>query len=213
MAVITINFADIEGESLLAGYEGWSDAVGMRDAIEMPLVAGAGRTRGGRTSGTSNHSDLELIRFKDIASPKLAEACSTGVNIGSVTIHIFRMLEAGPMPYMTFSLTDTFVSRVETETLNNVGDAFLPTAMEAPIVTPKAGHGAGATAPRVRDGRLTIQPTAPRQSGAYTNQEIERLFLNPGSVTWEYSQFVGGIKAGSVAKGWDVERNTEAGIG
>lgn len=213
MAVITVNFADIGGESSLVGYEGWLDAVAIRDSIEMPLVSGSGRTRGGRTSGTSNHSDIELTRFKDIATPKLMQACSGGINVGAVVIHIFRMLETGLVPYMTFKLTDTFVSRVETATLDENGGAFEPHMSESSINTLPASVGAGGvvlTELRKGTGRISVRPVAYQTKAAYTNQEVERTYLNPASVTWEYAKYVAGVSSGSVVKGWNVELNTEA---
>lgn len=214
MAVITVTFADIEGESSLSGYEGASDALAIRESIEMPLVSGGGRTRGGRTSGTANHSDIELTRFKDIASPKLAQSCSAGLNIGPVVIRIFRMLEAGLVPFMTYNLTDVFVSRIEFETLNENGAAFEAHLSESSIASLPPSMGAASVIQaelRKPNARIGVRPLSYAPRSSYANQEVERVYLNPATVTWEFAQYTGGIQTGAVAKGWDIERNTEAG--
>lgn len=213
MAVIAIKFASIEGESTLAGYEGLADAVGISESMEMKAAGGgSGRSRGSRVVGVSKHSDIELARFKDIASPKLAEACSSGSNLGSVDIHLFRTLESGTAPYMIYHLTDTFVARVEHETLEGTGSAFSPHVRSfSDTVSLPASAGAGGLAMSgLRDSGLqaiTISPVGYQPKAAYTNREVERIVLSPASVTWEYVRFLGGVQSGSVIKGWNIAQN------
>ena len=75
MATIIVNIPGIAGESRMSGYAGQIEALGLSENIRMvsPQTSGSG---GG--VGRSRHSDIGLVRFKDKASPKLAEACSSG---------------------------------------------------------------------------------------------------------------------------------------
>ena len=105
----------IEGEATQAGHEGELEAIAIRDLVEAP-------------TGTSKAqlSEIFLTRYRDKASPKLAEACSMGENLGTVTVSLFKNTETGPQIFMKYTLTDTFVSRIEHETAEANGGAFLP---------------------------------------------------------------------------------------
>jgi len=215
MALIVANFPGIEGEVTLAGYENLSEAVAIRDSAEIPVSASSGRVRGARTVGQAVVSDVELTRVKDVSSPKLAEACSSGKNLGSVSITLFRSIETGLVPYLIYRLEQTFVSRIEHETLDEKGLALYPHISESAEVTPSPRQGlVSAIFPSLRalkSGRTVVRSAGWMPSGTFTNTEIERVYLNASKVTWTYNQFDQGTQVGSIERGWDMERGGQTG--
>jgi len=207
MALIVANFPGIEGESTLAGYENLSEAVAIRDSAEIPVPTSSGRVRGSRSVGLAVISDVELTRVKDVSSPKLAEACSSGKNLGSVVVTLFRTIETGLVPYLIYSLEQTFVSRIENETLDEKGLALYPHISESAEVTPSPRHGlVSAVFPSLRElrgGRTVVRPASWIPSGTFTNTEIERVYLNASKVTWTYYQYNDGKQTGFVEQSYD----------
>ena len=126
MAVIVVEVPDVEGESQVEGYADKLEALSIRETLEIPLPSTVSGQSAARTVGQAKHSDIELTRHKDKASPKLAQACSAGDNLGTVKIHLFRTLEGGLKVYMTYELENAYVSRIEQETLDDSGSAYGP---------------------------------------------------------------------------------------
>lgn len=213
MAVIVLKFADIEGESTVSGFENQADAIALRESIEVAAPVGS-RIRGARTVGQAKFSDIEITRFKDAASPKLSEACSAGRNLGEVGIHLFRTLETGTVPYMTYTLSEVFVSRIENETLDEQGVALYPHLADSANVAPPSALGAaGLVFSNLRDlrgGRAAVRAIAWAPKTSYSNLEIERVYLSAAQVGWAYTKFVDGRNAGAIAKGWNVQQGIEA---
>lgn len=212
MAVIVARIGDIQGESTLSGYEDQADAVAIRESLEVASASSAGRTRGARTVGQANHSEIELTRTKDVASPKLAQACSSGLNLGEVVITLFRTLEAGLAPYMIYTLKEVFVSRIEYETLDEQGSALHPHVSDSSEVAPPSSTGlAGAAFANLRalkGERALVRSAGWMPRSAYTNTEIERVWLSAAQVRWTYNQFTQGRQSGSVEKGWNIQTST-----
>lgn len=218
MAAIIVEIAGIEGESTVMGYEDQLDAVGIRDSLETPAPASGGRAKGSRTVGQARHSDVELLRLKDIASPKLAEACSSGRKLDSVVIRMFRTLETGPVLYMSYELTDVFVSRIEHATLDDQGGALEPHIFDSSSteIAPAASQGAVSlvlTDLKSQGGsRTSIRPVAWKATSSYTNLEVERVLLNPAQVSWIYNRYIQGQPGGNLQKGWDIQRGAEKSV-
>ena len=214
MVAIIANFGDIAGESTLSGYENQVDAISIRESIEMPVAVSGGRTRGARTAGQTRYADIELTRLKDVASPKLAEACSSGANLGAVTITMFRTLETGAVPYMTYNLQDVFVSRIEYETLDEQGAALQPHMSDSSNVPPPASTGVAAVAfsnlRSLKGARAVVRPVSWVSKGAYTSLEIERVSVSAAAVSWQYTKYVDGRSAGELVKGWNIQQSIES---
>ena len=214
MAIIVMEFENIQGESTVGGFEEKVGAIALREALEVAAPQASGRARGARTVGQAKHSDLELTRYKDRASPKLAQACSSGENLGQVRINLFRTLEQGLVVYMTYTLTQTFVSRIEHDTLDGNGVAFQPhfvstSATSSPpslglasVVAPLARTQAGAV-------RLASRPAVAGVRGPAGNMEVERLWLNAAQVRWTYTPYDQGRKGGAIEKGWNIQAGLE----
>ena len=212
MAIIAANIPDILGESRISGYEDQLEAIGVRDHIGLNLSRGA-RPSQGRTAGRSHHSSIELVRYRDRASPKLSQACSAGENLGEVEITCFRTLETGIVPYFTYILTECFVPRVETETLDGTASALAPHHDDETDMAPSY-YGMGAVVSALARGRLDL-PVAPRAlfpsvRGVPSTRQIERVWLNPAVVRWTYTPYEHGVSGGAVEKAWNVQQGVEA---
>ena len=211
MAIIAAKFPDILGESRISGYEDQVEAIGVRDHIGLSLTRGA-RPSQGRTAGRSRHSSIELIRYRDRASPKLSQACSAGENLGEVEITCFRTLETGVVPYFSWVLTECFVPRVETETLDGTASAFGPHLDEATEMAPSY-HGMGAVVSALARSRLDLPVASraffPGARGVPRARQIERVWLNPAAVRWTYTPYEHGSPGGAVEKGWNVQQGVE----
>lgn len=215
MATIVVDIPTIAGECQIAGYQNKIDAVGISDAIYRPLAFFTGP--GG--SSPVAHSAICLKRYKDAASPLIAKACSTLGNLGEVKIYLFRTLESGAVPYMVFRLTDAFVTHVNYSTEDMQGIAFSPHILDSLDFMPQAwleAVEAYLNAPnRPTPYRPTIQrpavrPAASSNSMTYTNMETERIWLYGTSVTWTYTQYVNGNRAGDTSKSWNIDQGAGA---
>lgn len=201
MANIAVQFSSITGECTLASCEDHVEAIGLRETIE----AGLGSMgRGGR----GRHSDIEIIRFKDSASPKLAQACASAENLGEAVIRVFQNNESGPVVYMTYKLTEVYISRVEQETLDEANAGFQPhlMAVSRGLPAPGAVGLASALAPVLSEAAAVsrVVPTPVQVATAFANRELERVFLNATSVTWSYTPYQNGVAGGVVERGFNL---------
>lgn len=178
MATIVVEFDDsgIVGSSAASGFgAGAADAFALSETIEVAL----------RPDGTSQdkgmHSDIQLTRNRDTASPKLAQACAATENIGEVTINV---IEDGEVR-LRYTLTDTYVSRYEVETADAAGGAYQPHLGSDKQPSPPPTAGVGALAP-VDGVRPAPRPYLPIVRAAGGDDEVERVWLQPGTVTWRY---------------------------
>ena len=213
MAVITVNIPNVAGESLVAGHAEQLDAMAVRESLEVAVAQGTARN-----VGQAKHSDVELVRYRDMASPKLAEACAAGENLGTVQIYLFRTQGAGVVPFMCWELTDTYVSRIEVDTRDERGEAFMPhlvtdTSQQVAQTRPAPIYGFGSmlgssSSPTIRLSPRSLIPT-PR--GAHGNQEVERVWLNPTTVKWTYTPYVHGVAGGVVEKAWNIKTGAALG--
>ena len=184
MAIIAVKFGkSIEGESTVSGYEGYVEAVGLRETLRRTKPAADPNSRPGwaREARPGRVADIELVRFKDAASPKLAQACAAAENLGDTTVSLLRETEQGPQVYMQYTLTDTYVSRIEQLTVDAANTAYRPELLESGSIAP-SGY-------------------------ANTGREIERVRLNVNQVTWEYTVPDNG---GTVAKSFNLRTGTSS---
>lgn len=173
MATITVAFSGnnaIAGESKIDNHTQEVEAIGIRESV----VSSDGSPDGSRSV------EIELIRHRDTASPKLAQACAAGTNLGEVTIY---MLRDDALTFMEYQLTGTYVKRIENGTLDQGN----------------LGH---------QPGGLTDAPQGLALMGGFTNQEIERVVLNVGTVTWTYTPYDStGSSQGTTSQSYDLTRS------
>ena len=195
----------IGGESTVDGHTGEIDAIAIRDLIQAPTG-----------SATAKVSEIFLTRNRDKASPKLAQACSMGENIGTVTIYLLKNVDGTPSPFMTYTLAETFVSRIEHETAEANGGAYLPhqgfsgTAGNTyGALYRLAGLNQNADRSYSRD-RANPNPVFALPMADATDKEIERIWLSPASIKWTYTPYdSAGTAGGNVEKGWNLQSSKE----
>ena len=197
----TAGTISIGGEATQTGHVGELEAVAIRDLIMAP-------------TGTAKAqlSEIFLTRYRDKGTPKLAEACSMGENIGTVTISMFKNTDTGPKVYMQYTLTDTFISRIEHETAEENGNAYLPHQGYSNA----AGHMfrtlwnlAGMTQNADRGyarARANPVPVFPQPISSVTTDEVERVWLNAATIKWTYTPYdSAGVAGGAIEKGWNLQ--------
>ena len=200
MATITVNIPNIAGESTVANHTDELDAVSVFDAV----VSGTG-------AGNAWLSEILLTRIKDRASPKLAEKCATGTSLGDVTVSLFRNVATGPQVYLKYTLTATYVSRIEYETAESSGIAYFPHAGYSQGGAPSWRPRALATGTTINDARAYARsraapnPIYDQPLGAFGVTEVERIWLNAATIKWTYTPYTDdGVAGGAVEQGWNL---------
>lgn len=199
MAVLTLSIPNINGEATVDGHLDELEAFGIGDAVLAP-----------ESSGSASLSEVVVWRFRDRATPKLMEACATGANLGQVEVYLFRNTELGPQVFLQYTLTDTYLSRLEHDTAETSGTAYLAHTGYSNVGAPDWRPLALALEMTVNDVRSHSRNQArPNPSywvprGAYTNDEIERVWLNAETITWTYTPYADGVAGGVVSQGWDL---------
>ena len=208
MATIILDMGStITGSSNLTGYVGKMPCEVVRDSLYSPKPT---------TTGTSNttvnkalHSDIAVVRYRDSASPKLAAAASSGTLFGTIAapivkITLFRTESSTTTKYMEYELGAVYISRYESGTLDADGLEFEPYVNPSdPMPPPSWGLAAllGATSTLPAGVRQAPRPVRGGARGlpAASNKELERVWLNAGSVKWTYT-----LTSGSVSAGWNI---------
>ena len=117
---------------------------------------------------------------------------------------------------MTYVLTETYLSRIEHDTVDTTGTAYLPHGGFSNLGSPSSGRPLA-----VQQGVATINdwreysraraapyPIYVEPPAAFLNREVERLWLSAKTVTWSYDVYVDGVKSSTVSAGWDISANT-----
>lgn len=185
MATIIVD-CDISGESSLTatGVDSVSathtdklDAVGIHDWVD------------GAYGGAATASEIQLVRHRDRASPKLAEKCASGASLGSVKIHVFRN-DDNTQEVLRLELGSVFVSRIEYGTADSKGVAFRRhNGMERMAAATNAGayRAVGQTVNDARSfsrARAMPTPQFAECPGVPTDSEVERVWLSFSNVKW-----------------------------
>ena len=207
MATIILEVPGIPGESTRTGYRGMMDALAIRDSIEVASsYSSSGAQAATRTVSATKHSDIELIRKRDKGSPLLAKACATGTDLGLVKIYLLKTVGLSMVPFMEFHLTATYVSRIESETDDENGRAFLPhlgsQGSKRPVLSPTLVGGFSLI--NKETGRPAPRALVSEVPADVRNSEIERVWLCPTSVTWKYTPYTGTVAGGVVQTTWSI---------
>ena len=213
MAVITVNIPNVAGESVVAGHAEQLDAMAIRESLEVAVAQGTARN-----VGQAKHSDVELVRYRDMASPKLAEACAAGENLGIVQIYLFRTQGAGVVPFMRWELTDTYVSRIEVDTRDERGESVHAASGHRHVAAGRPDSAASRLRFRfvarffvVADDPAVAALAHPHAAWCARQQEVERVWLNPTTVKWTYTPYVNGVAGGVVEKAWNIKTGAALG--
>ena len=210
MALIAINFKTkkLAGESTVAGFKGQVDAMAIRESIE------AGVRQEGGGLGQPNHSDIEVLRIKDKASPKIAEWCASGENLGEVIISVLKTVRGTAKPYMEYELNGVRIARVEEETVDEANTAYQLHLTEQVRGRPLPGSvgDTSVLAPVVSESVAMSRPAVvPTEVGvAFSEVQIERVSLNPTSVKWIHKTYPpSGGAPSTVEHGYDLAEREE----
>lgn len=215
MASIIVEIPGIVGETTTASHENQLAALGLRETLEVLATQTAGNTGAGGAA-RAKHSDIQLTRYRDKASPKLAEACSAATDLGTVKIKLFRPLSTGAAVYMQYELEHAYVARVEWETLDENKMAFMPhlhlNTKGAPLPTSQSGIAslvAADVAGQTESTRAAPRPLFAMQRGPETSNEVERVWLNATQVKWAYTPYVGDAPGGAIVKTFNILTSAE----
>ena len=101
----------VPGESTAAGYEGQIEILSFSHGVSQSASMSAS-TAGGATTGRCNHQDFAVTKELDKASAILAQKCSDGSHIPTITLTLTRSGGGEKVPYMEYKLTKCIVSSV-----------------------------------------------------------------------------------------------------
>ena len=199
MATIVLDVPNISGSTELTGYETKLPALSIRDSLYTPLPTG---TSNNTTVSVAQHSDINIVRYRDAGSPKLAAAASAATLFATVKIILFRQGTA-TVKYMEYELANVYLSRYECGTLDAEGLEFEPYMNPSDPMPPPA-WGAAALLGKANMPQTVRQHPRPVRGGARglpatANRELERLWFNAASVKWTYS-----LTGSSVSAGWNI---------
>jgi len=110
----------IDGESSDSKHQKWIEILSYSTGMNQPVSAVAS-SAGGATSARVNMQDFNVVKFLDISSPKLAEACCTGKHFPSVTVELCRA-GGDKVKYMEYKLTNAIISSVSSGGTPKGGD-------------------------------------------------------------------------------------------
>jgi len=118
------NFGDIKGESTDKDHKDWVMILSYSHAIKQPPSV-TQKTAGGRTAEAVEHSEFQIVKLLDAATPKLYEASCKGTHLPEVVIELWRA-GGDPVKYMEFKLKEVLISGV-IQNGDSSGDAKFPT--------------------------------------------------------------------------------------
>ena len=114
----------IDGESTDDKHQKWIEILSFDHGIDQPTSATAS-SAGGGTIGQCDHRDYSIVKYIDMASPKLYELCSSGKHIAEVTLEFMRAAGDSKVKYMEVKMETVVVSSVHPGASKNA--AGLPT--------------------------------------------------------------------------------------
>jgi type VI secretion system secreted protein Hcp len=103
-----VKIGDIQGEVTDEGHKDWIHFESMSSPIHRSIPQGAKDQQ--RTKGETSLGDIVLVRQVDKSSPKLAEACATGVFYPEVEMHFCSTLKNKEEPYFKYKLKNVVVT-------------------------------------------------------------------------------------------------------
>ena len=111
----------IKGESQEDKHKDWIEILSYNHSVTQP-TSSTRSSSGGATTGTSEHGDIFVNKFVDLASPKLLEAVSSGKHFKKAVIEMFRQSGDSKVKYLTVNLEEVLISSVQTAGQKNDSD-------------------------------------------------------------------------------------------
>ena len=200
---IAVKIDDVTGTCSRAGHDGELNAFALADVIQVP----SGTTKSGGPP-PAVHSDVQVVRFRDSASPALSERCAACQPLGDVIISVFG---AGDNIFLQYELGDAYISRMESETVDESGSVFLPyEGSPGSTIAPSLASIGGLIATNNRNTeRLSPRPYVVIPPGAPGDQEVERLWFNFQTVKWIHTPYLNNLPGAPIIKTWNIDKGQE----
>jgi type VI secretion system secreted protein Hcp len=112
---IFAKLGDIKGESTDDKHKDEVEVLSYSWGVTNPVHIGSG---GGAGTGKATFQDLSIVHRIDKASPKLLEACATGVHLKEATI-TFRKAGKGQQDFLIIKMNDVIVTGVVQSALSS----------------------------------------------------------------------------------------------
>jgi type VI secretion system secreted protein Hcp len=100
----------IPGESTDDKHKDWIEVLSFSWGVSQP-ASGSASSGGARSAERCNHTDLQIVKSLDKASPKLFLNCCNGSHIGTIKLALNRAT-GDKQQYMLYQLSDAIVSSV-----------------------------------------------------------------------------------------------------
>jgi type VI secretion system secreted protein Hcp len=119
-----IQIDGIKGESQEDQHKDWIEVLSYNHRVSLP-TSSTRSSSGGGTTGASEHGDIYITKFVDMASPKLHDAVSTGKHFKKAAIDFCRQGGGSKVKYLTINLEEVVISSVVSDG-HGKGEAELP---------------------------------------------------------------------------------------
>ena len=103
-----VKIGDIQGQAQDKGHKDWIHFDTLSSPMHRTIPQGAKDHQ--RTQGETSLGDVIFVRQVDKSSPKLAEACSTGVFFQEVEAHFCTTIANKEEPYFKYKLKNCIVT-------------------------------------------------------------------------------------------------------
>ncbi|HEY92637.1 MAG TPA: type VI secretion system tube protein Hcp [Dehalococcoidia bacterium] len=177
-----VKFDGIDGESQVAGHEGWSEIVSFSQPIIQPV---SGTTGAARQRGIVVFEDIVIVKQLDKASPKLAESICMGKVFPKVEIHLTGPSEGSTCQgtFYAYELKNVMITSYEMSGSNPLAYALIALAPDTTMPS---------------TGPFIVQAVdAPLEGISLSFEEIKATYTECDS---------SGLAKGNVEYSWEVEK-------
>lgn len=107
---VFMKLSTIPGESQDSKHKQWIELLSYSHGVSQQ-TGGSRSTSGAASGGRTDHSDFQVTKLLDAATPKLNLACSNGEHIKEIKIELCKATKDKQL-YMTYTLADVIVTSV-----------------------------------------------------------------------------------------------------
>ena len=103
-----IKVGDLEGGSADSQHSGWSEITGVGCAIERKIGS---FIKSQNPVGSTELSDVCVVKVVDCATPKIQKACATGQKLSKVEIHVVATINGHSKVTLEYKMEDAIVAQ------------------------------------------------------------------------------------------------------
>ncbi len=103
-----VKIGDFEGGSADSQHVGWSDIIGLDCEITRKIGS---FIKSQNAVGSTELSDVCVVKMVDGATPKIQKACATGQKLSKVTIHVISAINGQSKVTLEYELQDAIVAK------------------------------------------------------------------------------------------------------